>query len=179
MEVSAAFDTLNEQLCKTQQQCLYNHIKLKTPHEITSLTKVMLQIVYPSIYKKVVKYSTNIEKHFNANNKIIHFSPRDKVMLKNLSVNSKTDPKSLSPFIIHHCTNKGAYILQDITGNILFDKVPPSALDSPPSNHYYLMKWKGYPDSDNSWVAAKDFGSQQPIITYWGKKYPKKRCKWR
>ncbi|KAL6057329.1 hypothetical protein QOT17_015576 [Balamuthia mandrillaris] len=76
----------------------------------------------------------------------------------------------------------------DITGNILPDKVPPRALkpvdpdtpfedkhyemekildhDGPPSNHYYLVKWKGYPDSDNSWVAAKDFGSQRPISTY-------------
>ncbi|KAL6072833.1 hypothetical protein QOT17_005376 [Balamuthia mandrillaris] len=76
--------------------------KLKTPREITSPTKVMLQIVYSSIYEKV--------------------------MLKNLSANSKTDPKYLGPFIIHHCTNNRAYVLQDITGDILPDKVPPSAL---------------------------------------------------
>ncbi|KAL6071830.1 Chromo domain-containing protein [Balamuthia mandrillaris] len=127
--------------------------KLKTLCEITSLTKVMLQIIYPSIYKKVTKYSANVEK---------------------------------------------ACVLQDIIGNILLDKVPPSALkpagldtpfedkhfkvekvldhDSPPSNCYYLVKSKGYPDSDNSWVAAKAFGSQQPISTYWRKKYPKKKC---
>ncbi|KAL6060044.1 hypothetical protein QOT17_013788 [Balamuthia mandrillaris] len=101
--------------------------KLKTPCEITSLTKVMLQIIYPSIYEKVAKYSTNVEKYFNTINKIIHFSPGDKVMLKN-SANSKTDSKFLGPFIIHHCTNNRAYILQDITGNIPPDKVPSSAL---------------------------------------------------
>ncbi|KAL6062761.1 hypothetical protein QOT17_012037 [Balamuthia mandrillaris] len=173
--------------------------KLKTPREITSLTKVMLQIVYPSIYEKVAKYSANVERHFNANNKIIHFSSGDKVMLKNSSANSKTNPKFLGPFIIHQCTNNGAYVLQDITGDILPDKVPPSALklvdpdtpfedkhfevekvldhDGPPSNRYYLVKWKGYPALDNSWVAAKDFGSQRPISTYWGKKYSKKRRK--
>ncbi|KAL6048895.1 hypothetical protein QOT17_020777 [Balamuthia mandrillaris] len=162
----------------------------------------MLQIVYPSIYKKVTKYSASIEKYFNANNKITHFSPGDKVMLKNSSANPKTDPKYLSPFIIHHCTNNRAYVLQDITGDILPDKIPPSALklvdpntpfedkhfkvekvldhDGPPSDCYYLVKWKGYPDLDNSWVAAKDFSSQRPITTYWGKKYPKtkKRHKW-
>ncbi|KAL6052122.1 Integrase catalytic domain-containing protein [Balamuthia mandrillaris] len=93
--------------------------KLKTPREIIFLTKVMLQIIYPSIYKK---------KSTSTTNKIIHFSPRDKVMLKNSSANSKTDPKFLGPFIIHHCINNGAYVLQDITGNILPDKVSPSAL---------------------------------------------------
>ncbi|KAL6051017.1 hypothetical protein QOT17_019480 [Balamuthia mandrillaris] len=101
--------------------------KLKTPCEIISLTKVMLQITYLSIYEKVANYSTNVEKHFNTNNKIICFSPGDKVMLKNSSANSKTDPKFLGPFIIHHCTDNRAYILQDITGDILPDKVPPSA----------------------------------------------------
>ncbi|KAL6040445.1 hypothetical protein QOT17_025394 [Balamuthia mandrillaris] len=38
--------------------------------------------------------------------------------------------------------------------------------DSPPSDCYYLVKWKRYPDSDNSWVAAKNFSSQRPISTY-------------
>ncbi|KAL6047893.1 Chromo domain-containing protein [Balamuthia mandrillaris] len=154
-----------------------------------------------TIYEKVAKYLANVEKHFNATNKIIHFSPGDKVMLKNSLTNSKTDPKFLGPFIIHHCTDDRAYILQEITGNILPDKVPPSAFkpvdpntpfnnehfkvekvldhDGPPSDCYYLVKWKGYPDSDNSWVVAKDFGSQRPITTYWGKKYPKKRHKQR
>ncbi|KAL6075858.1 Chromo domain-containing protein [Balamuthia mandrillaris] len=150
-----------------------------------------------SNYKKVAKYSTSIEKHFNANNKIIHFSPGDKVMLKNSSANSKTDLKFLSPFIIHHCTDNRAYVLRDITGDILPDKCSQACgsdtpfedehfkvekvldHDSPPSDCYYLMKLKGYPDSDNSWVAAKDFSSQQPITTYWGKKYPKKHKKHR
>ncbi|KAL6042327.1 hypothetical protein QOT17_024488 [Balamuthia mandrillaris] len=103
-------------------------------------------------------------------------------LLKNSSANSKTNPKFLGPFIIYHYTNNGAYVLQDITGDILPDKVPPSALkpvdpdtpfedkhyevekilnhDSPPSDCYYLVKWKGYPDLNNSWVAAKDFSSQ-------------------
>ncbi|KAL6076255.1 Chromo domain-containing protein [Balamuthia mandrillaris] len=133
------------------------HFMILRPLKDKSAEEGMLQIVYPSIYEKVAKYSTNVEKHFNT-----HFSPRDKVMLKNPSANSKTDPKFLSPFIIHHCTDNGAYILQDITGGILPDKVPPSALkpvvpntpvedkhfevekvldhDSPPSNHYYLVK---------------------------------------
>ncbi|KAL6055441.1 hypothetical protein QOT17_016716 [Balamuthia mandrillaris] len=84
---------------------------------------------------------------------------------------SSTSAKYLGPFIIHHCINNGAYILQDITGNIFPDKVSPSALklvdpntsfedkhfkvekvlnyDSPPFD-CYLMKWKGYLDSDNS-----------------------------
>ncbi|KAL6046890.1 Integrase catalytic domain-containing protein [Balamuthia mandrillaris] len=111
--------------------------KPKIPCEITSLTKVILQIIYSSIYEKVAKYSTNIE---NA--------------LKLVDPNTPFEDK-------HFKVEKVLYH------------------DGPPSDCYYLMKWKGYPNLDNSWVAAKDFSSQRPITTYWGKKYPKtkKRCK--
>ncbi|KAL6056986.1 hypothetical protein QOT17_015756 [Balamuthia mandrillaris] len=96
--------------------------KLKTPHKITSLTKVMLQIVYSFIYKK-----------------------------------------GLSPW--RRTVNNFIHTYQqDITGNILPDKIPSSALkpvdpnnpfkdkhfevekvldhDGPPSDHYKKRhKW--------------------------------------
>ena len=31
----------------------------------------------------------------------------------------------------------------------------------------YLVKWKNYPTSDNSWVKASDFDSLRPINKYW------------
>ncbi|KAL6049121.1 hypothetical protein QOT17_020672 [Balamuthia mandrillaris] len=93
-----------------------------------------LQIIYPSIYKK----------------------------LKNSLANFKTNFKFHSSFIIHHCTDNRAHDLEDITGNILPDKVPLSAVkhidpstpfedkhfevekvlnhDGPLFNHYNFMK---------------------------------------
>jgi hypothetical protein len=38
------------------------------------------------------------------------------------------------------------------------------------SNGYeYLVKWKGFPDEDNSWVKAADFDSLKSITKYWKK----------
>jgi hypothetical protein len=31
----------------------------------------------------------------------------------------------------------------------------------------YLVKWKHYPEEDNSWVLAKNFNNLKPIIKYW------------
>lgn len=33
----------------------------------------------------------------------------------------------------------------------------------------YFIKWKGYPDSDNSWIKATDFDSINSITKYWKK----------
>ncbi|KAL6065851.1 Chromodomain Y-like protein 2 [Balamuthia mandrillaris] len=96
----------------------------------------------------------------------IHSRCPSSILLNTLLVSSSTLSfvrlDSTNIFIIHHCTDNGVYILQDITGDILPDKVPPSALkpvdpdtpfedehfkvekvldhDGPPSNRYYLVK---------------------------------------
>jgi hypothetical protein len=33
----------------------------------------------------------------------------------------------------------------------------------------FLVKWKRYPEADNSWVKAADFNSQKAINAYWKK----------
>ncbi|KAL6049957.1 hypothetical protein QOT17_020117 [Balamuthia mandrillaris] len=112
--------------------CFNSISKLKTPREITFLTKVMLQIIYPSIYKKIAKYSINVEKHFNTMNRIIHFSPGDKVMLKNSSANSKTDPKflgALKPVDPDTPVEDEHFEVEKILD-----------VDGPHSDCYYLMK---------------------------------------
>ena len=43
----------------------------------------------------------------------------------------------------------------------------------------YLVKWKDYFESDNSWIKASNFNSQKPIKQYWArwKKQRKKQVK--
>lgn len=41
----------------------------------------------------------------------------------------------------------------------------------------YFVKWKGYPDSENSWVYDSDMGGAQEMITEYWAKVPEKRLK--
>lgn len=42
----------------------------------------------------------------------------------------------------------------------------------PADKREYLVKWAGYPDSDNSWVADADFDSRVPVERYWAERRP-------
>lgn len=88
-------------------------------------------------------------------------------------------------------TRKNTYVLLDSSGALYQKRVPADHLklisvpdqylaDSdhyevekildhkgPASNRQYLVKWKYYPDSDNSWIKANAFDAPQLIQTYW------------
>ena len=109
---------------------------------------------------------------------------------------SKWDPVYEGPYTILRQHRDGSYALQDELGQELtrrrtiemlkvVDKEGPDK--RPPTNkspsyevekilshrsdgakgYQYLVKWKGYPNSQNSWTKGSDFNSQQPIKDYW------------
>ncbi|TKY90322.1 hypothetical protein EX895_000320 [Sporisorium graminicola] len=49
--------------------------------------------------------------------------------------------------------------------------------DSSAGELSYFVKWKGYPDSENSWVYESDMGGAQEMITEYWAKVPEKRVK--
>ena len=89
----------------------------------------------------------------------------------------------------------GAYVLRDMTGDILDRHVPADQLKlvsrklrgsdnqknvyqvekivshrgNDPTNYQYLVKWQGYPDEDNTWQEAKHFLDDQCIREYWSR----------
>ena len=60
--------------------------------------------------------------------------------------------------------NQKSYIVENIIAHELIGS----------KGYRYLVKWKNYPKSANSWVWAKDFDSLTPINKYWKKKKQKK-----
>ncbi|CEP10851.1 hypothetical protein, partial, partial [Parasitella parasitica] len=118
------------------------------------------------------------------------------VIIKNIeSINSKTDPKYEGIFYIHGYTKNGSYILKDKTNTFLSRDVPTSQIklidaipnpeDNPADaeyevqaiikhrgeapNYEYLVRWKGFDASWDTWEIASNFDSKEPIKLYWSR----------
>ncbi|CEP16405.1 hypothetical protein [Parasitella parasitica] len=109
------------------------------------------------------------------------------------SINSKRDPKYEGIFYIHGYTKNGSYILKDKTDTFLSRDVPTSQIklinaipnpeDNPADaeyevqaiinhrgeapNYEYLVRWKDFDASWDTWEIASNFDSKEPIKLYW------------
>jgi hypothetical protein len=99
------------------------------------------------------------------------------------------EPTYEGPFKVLSRTLQNTYVLLDATGQLYPKNAAPSQLKmisvpdlyldehyeverilghkGPAPSRSYLVKWKGYADSDNSWVHASDFDAPQLIQAYW------------
>ena len=116
-----------------------------------------------------------------------------KVGTKVLILDSKIEGGKLKtiydgPYKIHEVTNKNNYYLKNKNGKILKNaynitklKVASDDLQSDDEEFevekiindkkeagkiWYEVKWKGYPESENSWISEEDFNSQYHIDVY-------------
>ena len=102
------------------------------------------------------------------------------------------------PFTIIDYTKNGNYILANSLGERMDDTYPLERLKKVPTpveeaetyeverilDHYgpagnekYLVKWKNYPHSENTWERASNFNDKKTIRNYWKKKGTgPKRC---
>jgi hypothetical protein len=119
------------------------------------------------------------------------------VMIKDVVRDNKFEPKYIGPYTIVRRSRGGAYVLKDATGDLLDRHVPPDHLkmisksrrkidvENPiytveaivdhrgtPGRYSYLVKWKDYPDSQNTWEPQSSFLDDLVIKEYW--KNPKK-----
>ncbi|KAF9401069.1 hypothetical protein BGZ94_005325, partial [Podila epigama] len=129
---------------------------------------------------------------FNRKHKILEFPLGSAVMTKEMDSTNNLAPLYHGPYTIHERTERGAYKLLDLTGQIVpRDFAPeqlkavsssPSSVDqsyevqcilghtvAPGGEVRYLVKWKGYEDKDNSEIQIEDFDSDLIVRDYWKK----------
>jgi hypothetical protein len=165
----------------TEQQLMQRHEQLR-------------EVLYPAIAASTDEYNKRMMDNFKVSNRIIAdgYPPGAMVMRRVDVKDSSMEPTYEGPFKILSKTNQNTYVLLDATGQLYSKNVAPSQLklisvpDVYLEEHYevekilqhrgpaaarsYLVKWKGYPDSDNSWVAADDFQAPQLIKAYWNQR---------
>jgi hypothetical protein len=127
-----------------------------------------------------------------------HIDVGTTVYVKNEGLLSKLDQRFLGPFTIDSITKNGNYKLKN-TENLILDKSYPLeklkiTKDTNDSDEIfavekiiddrvfrrqqqYLVKWKNFPETDNSWEKESNFVSMKPIKIYWDLKKSKNETK--
>jgi hypothetical protein len=155
--------------------------------------------VLPGILARTKAVKAQQELRLNQRKQSIQFEPGASVMILNHQKSSKWEPHYDGPYTIDKQHEGGSYSLcnalnEVINGRFTSDMLKlidknnqfsekisdtsdkssfeiQSIIDhkTTPKGFEYFVKWKGYPDSDNSRVRAADFDSITTINKYWKK----------
>jgi len=164
-----------------------------TEEQMIERNAKLASILYPAIEEVNRSHSAKMANDFQISHRILEdgFPIGAMVMKKVDTIAAKSNAKFEGPFKVLEKTKYGTYVLLDRTNALYQKRVPADHLKliSVPEeylkddDHYeveaivahrgtsrnreYLVKWKHYPDSSNSWVAAKDFDATDLIESYW------------
>lgn len=119
----------------------------------------------------------------------------DPLYIKDPTKKPKWEPKYIGPYTIVRRAHNGTYVLKDATGDLLDRHVPPDQLKlisrsvrtrkndnliyeieqildhrGEPGQYEYLVKWKNYDASQNTWEKASNFLDDACIRNYWKSK---------
>jgi hypothetical protein len=198
---SAPFSLMFTRPCNTFIDYAQTKVAPMTEQEIMDRNDLLNKLLYPALSLATSAHNSSMAYDFQISHKILEdgFPPGAMVMKLVDVKNSGMDPSYEGPFKILSKTRNNAYVLLDRTGslypkNVTFSKLKlisypdfysdddhhyevEEILDhkGPTTNRSYLVKWKGYSPSDNSWVLAKDFDSPLVVKNYWAGKGKKKQ----
>ena len=167
--------------------------ELLTHKELAARLKYMTEVVFPAANEKAQATQKLMIERFNAT--ILHneFPIGAKVMAVDPIIGNKLTPRYEGPYTVVHRTTGGSYVFDESTGKPLGRNYALSQLKLVLEDHDhivsyeverivghrfaqgeegewdYKVKWKGYPDSDNSWVPQTDFNETRCIREYWKK----------
>ena len=152
--------------------------------------------VLPGLEKRVQEVKKKQEEKLNERKQLEELKPGTLVMTVDPTQASKWNPVYQGPYTVKERNQGGAYTLVNEldeemlprrTIEMLKPLQPSEKLKervSKDKNYEvefivdhrktkdgdeYLVKWKDYFESDNSWIKARDFNSQKPIKQYWAR----------
>jgi IS30 family transposase len=163
--------------------------KLPSEQEQQKYLKELREIVYPIIDQLSKDQASKEVVDFSVQHKVqAPLAPGTQVMVKQVD-KVPGDDNYAGPYIVNRVNKGGAYILTGPTGEAFPHKVPRKLLKiiqsskeptvqeyivekvlnhrGPPNKRQYLVKWKGYPPSSNSWEPEENFNGKQALIQYW------------
>ena len=156
--------------------------------EIKKHFEITIPKTIDTINKKQIKQKETQDKQFTT--RLEPLTSGTVVYVKVDGLLSKLEPRYKGPFTVVERTNNGNYILRDQIGQIMNKSYPLEKLklssDQNDTQIYaiekiiddriknniqeYFVKWKNYPDSENSWERENNFVSMRPIHQYWKNK---------
>ncbi|KAG2189691.1 hypothetical protein INT46_011658 [Mucor plumbeus] len=177
----------------------YNDPKIKdnlpknpmTLEELNKKAEIMNNVVFPGINQRTQRIVEEQAKRFNKNHTIRYFEVGDWVMVRLPHRESKLEAAYAGPFQIVQ-KKRSTYVLKDDMNELLHRDYVPSELKlvaidetlieeevfevdeirahrGPEYNRQYLVKWKTFGESANSWETAASFNNPQTIRRYWAK----------
>ena len=156
---------------------------------------LMESIVFPSIRERRNEYNANMARQFNKSHRMVSFPIGSYVMARDPTRENKLSPIYEGPFRVVKRTRGGSYQLMDHDGTLLARAHAPFQLVSVPGpalpplisesaanifivesiidhrrhgrSYEYLVSWKGFDPTHNSWEPAVNFFDIQVITNYW------------
>jgi Chromo (CHRromatin Organisation MOdifier) domain len=160
----------------------------------------ILSVIYPAISDRIVSVKTRQSEHSDSQRRLVSPSAiptGSTVMIKDPDRRNKFEPAYIGPYTVTRRSRGGAYVLKDATGDLLDRHVPIDQLkliarrqrridkDQPiyevqkildhrgsPDSYEYLVHWKDFDETENTWEPASSFLDYSTIQSYWRSKGP-------
>jgi hypothetical protein len=158
----------------------------------------MASIIFPAVSSRTRLNKNKMVQSLNNHRRTLltnAFPNGAIVMLNDPTRTNKFEPKYIGPYTVVRRTRSGGYALRDATGDLLDRHIPPDQLKlvsrkarpiDLKDNVYeiecirkhrgragayeYFSKWKGYPESENTWEPASSFLDDKVVKNYWDSK---------